>query len=110
MATLDRIRLTGLLPKEPRKGLFPLRVDQRISNPRKPSPGSDVTSTSSTSAPRGPALHQPTTASTASGEPSRTASTAPSVRFRTHPGRTGHARPLPDVRAMSLRTYRWGNG
>ena len=72
------------------------RLGQRRAVPRaglsrrrgsRPGPRVDSSSTStrSTSAPRGPRRQNSTSASTSSGSPSKTASTAPSGRFRTQP-------------------------
>src|SRR6476646_5803177 len=60
---------------------------QRIAKPSSPCASGQVTSTSSTRAPRGPRRHQPTIDSTRSSSPSKTASTEPSGALRTHPAR-----------------------
>ena len=58
---------------------------QATSNPRAPSAGSSSTSSSATSACPGPARHSAISRSTASPEPSKTASTVPSGRLRAEP-------------------------
>src|SRR6185295_5972143 len=58
---------------------------QRIGKPSSPCGSAQVTSTSSTRAPRGPWLHHETIDSTRSSSPSKTASTEPSAAFRTQP-------------------------
>ena len=68
--------------RAPRTASEPL---YRISNPLRPSGSSSCTSTSATSARRGPRRRNRTSSSTASGGPSITASTAPSERLHTQP-------------------------
>src|SRR6266550_7371648 len=66
----------------------------RIEKPSSPCGSAQVTSTSSTRAPRGPRPHHETIDSTRSSSPSKTASTEPSAAFRTQP-------PTPRDRARS---------
>src|SRR3954453_1633780 len=56
-----------------------------MRNPSSPSGASSAASTPSTRAPSGPRRHQTVSASTAAASPSKTASTDPSSRLRTHP-------------------------
>jgi hypothetical protein len=77
---------------------------QRISNPERPSGSSRVSSTESTSALRGPWLHQSTMERTASSSPSKTASTAPSGRFVTHPATP---REAASCRQLSRKNTPW---
>jgi hypothetical protein len=73
------------MAKAPRAKPAALLRPYRTSNPHSPSGSSSLVVTSATAAPRGPREQNDTIASTSSGAPSNTASTAPSPRLRTHP-------------------------
>src|SRR5918996_1801741 len=75
-----------------------------IEKPPTPSGGSSKTSTRSTTAPRGPSRQKRIIDSTASGAPSKAASTAPSSRLRIQPAT---ARDSAIRRAVSRKKTPW---